>query len=315
MKREDYVGFSFNGKHSSEFNIVRTSGGSRFTENLLPTVQDKTIAVPGGDGAYLFGTHYTQRPRQISFAYDNLTERKLTEMIKWLEANQVGELILDEWPHKAWDAKVSASPTINFIPFDIEEWEEEGVPEEEREVRRYKGEGTVTFTAYQPYAHNPKGKKWIEDYDTAADPNLVSLLTVLGVAKNNDYDTFKPESATKKQCMINNTGNLVANFSLDLTMTANEKYTIGATELQTVEDYGKLNFTASADCTEMRVRVNNKLHLIEELDKDGKITGIVHNDWITSGDFFKLKTGESLISVIDNGTDSNPSIAYSHYYY
>ena len=313
MKREDYVGFSFNGKHSSEFNIVRTSGGSRFTENLLPTVQDKTIAVPGGDGAYLFGTHYTQRPRQISFAYDNLTERKLAEMIKWLEANQVGELILDEWPHKAWDAKVSASPTINFIPFDIEEWEDDA-----DDVRRYKGEGTVTFTAYQPYAHNPKGKKWIEDYGKD-DPNLVSLLTVLGVARKSNYDSFYENDEKNGECKVNNTGDLSANFNLELTIVPNTSYTISATKLEgmlATVTYGTLKFTAAADFEESRrVRINNKLHLIEELDDKGKITGVVHNDWITAGDFFKLQTGESLVVVDDNNTTSSPSITYNHYYY
>jgi hypothetical protein len=34
----DYIGFSFNGVHSSELGIVRTSEGSRFNENLLPTI-------------------------------------------------------------------------------------------------------------------------------------------------------------------------------------------------------------------------------------------------------------------------------------
>jgi len=34
----DYIGFTFNGIHSSELGIVRTSEGSRFNENLLPTI-------------------------------------------------------------------------------------------------------------------------------------------------------------------------------------------------------------------------------------------------------------------------------------
>jgi hypothetical protein len=34
----DFIGFSYNGKHSSDLGIVRTSNGSRFDENLLPTM-------------------------------------------------------------------------------------------------------------------------------------------------------------------------------------------------------------------------------------------------------------------------------------
>ena len=52
---QDYIGFSFGtgkfdettGKekliHSSELGIIRVSDGSRFSENLLPTIQDKTV--------------------------------------------------------------------------------------------------------------------------------------------------------------------------------------------------------------------------------------------------------------------------------
>ena len=49
----DYLGFTFNGKHSSNFGIVRTSSGSRFDEDLLPTIQDKSVQVPGKDGKIL----------------------------------------------------------------------------------------------------------------------------------------------------------------------------------------------------------------------------------------------------------------------
>ena len=42
----DYIGFTFNGVHSDTLGIKRTSEGSRFNENLLPTIQDKTVQVP-----------------------------------------------------------------------------------------------------------------------------------------------------------------------------------------------------------------------------------------------------------------------------
>jgi hypothetical protein len=34
----DYMGFTYNNIHSSTLGIVRTSNGSRFNENLLPTM-------------------------------------------------------------------------------------------------------------------------------------------------------------------------------------------------------------------------------------------------------------------------------------
>jgi len=37
IKYDDFVGFTFNGIHSSELNVVRVSDSNRYTEDLLPT--------------------------------------------------------------------------------------------------------------------------------------------------------------------------------------------------------------------------------------------------------------------------------------
>ena len=55
----DFIGFSLDGKHSSSLGIVRVSDGSRYNENLLPTMADKTTQVGGADETYYFGTDYT----------------------------------------------------------------------------------------------------------------------------------------------------------------------------------------------------------------------------------------------------------------
>jgi hypothetical protein len=72
----DFIGFSFNGIHSSDLGIIRTSNGSRYDDNLLPTSQDKTAAVPGGDGTYYWDTSHTQKPFNIPIAFDSLTEEQ-----------------------------------------------------------------------------------------------------------------------------------------------------------------------------------------------------------------------------------------------
>ena len=70
----EYIGFTYNGVHSSDLGICRVSDGSRFTESLLPNSQDKTVQVPGGDGMYFFGSHFTNKVININFAFDNLNE-------------------------------------------------------------------------------------------------------------------------------------------------------------------------------------------------------------------------------------------------
>lgn len=143
----DYIGFSFGKKadgtpmHSSDLGIVRTSNGSRFDENLLPTMQDKTVPVPGGDGAYYFGSYYTQRQFSVSFAFDSLTEEQVATLKSHFGDKKIHDLIFDERPYKIYRAKVTGSATLKYIPFS------EGATN-----RLYKGEGTLQFTCYEPFA-------------------------------------------------------------------------------------------------------------------------------------------------------------------
>lgn len=143
----DYMGFSYGTKadgtpmHSSDLGIVRVSDGSRFNENLLPTIQDKTVQVPGGDGTYYFGSYYTQRQFTVSFAFDDLTEEEFINLKRHFGDKQVHDLIFDEAPYKAYRAKVTGTATIKHIPFA------------EGETNRvYKGEGSIQFTCYEPFA-------------------------------------------------------------------------------------------------------------------------------------------------------------------
>ena len=39
----DFMGFTYNGKHSyRDFGIYRTSNGDKYEESLIPTLQEKT---------------------------------------------------------------------------------------------------------------------------------------------------------------------------------------------------------------------------------------------------------------------------------
>jgi hypothetical protein len=40
--RGDFIGFTWDGMSMSRLNVIRMSGGDRFNENLLATMQDKT---------------------------------------------------------------------------------------------------------------------------------------------------------------------------------------------------------------------------------------------------------------------------------
>ena len=151
MSNSDYIGFSFNGVHSSELGIKRTSEGSRFNENLLPVIQDKAVQIPGGDGMYYFGSYYTQRQFNISYAFDSLTEQQLGRIKAVFGDKKPHRLIFDEAPYKVYLAKVTGSASIKHIPFA------EGATN-----RVYKGEGSIQFTAYEPFARSTY--KYLDQY-------------------------------------------------------------------------------------------------------------------------------------------------------
>ena len=103
----DFIGFSFNGYRSEDLGIVRVSDGSRYTEDLLPTAQDKTVQVPGGDGFYYFGSDYTQKPFTIPIAFDGLTEKQFRELQQVFGTKELGKLVFDERPYKYYMVKSS----------------------------------------------------------------------------------------------------------------------------------------------------------------------------------------------------------------
>lgn len=149
---QDFIGFTYNGYHSSQLGIYRTSNSSRFDDDITATMADKTAEVPGGNGQYYFGTTFTNKTFNVPFVFDNLTEDKLRTIKKIFSGDGIHDLIFDETPFKAWSAKVTGSATMKHLCF------------EENGQRIYKGEGSITFTCYYPYAHTPT-KLWIKEYN------------------------------------------------------------------------------------------------------------------------------------------------------
>ena len=83
----DFIGFQYGDYHSSDLEIMRVSDGSRYLEELTPTISDKIIEKSGNDGAYFFNSYYTQKPFDISFAFDSITEEDLMIDGKYVDVN------------------------------------------------------------------------------------------------------------------------------------------------------------------------------------------------------------------------------------
>jgi phage-related protein len=70
-------------------------------------------------------------------------------------------LIFDEYPYKTYSAKVTGQASLKHIVFELEEG------------RVYRGEGTIQFTCYYPYAHSTHTDKMLGGViGSAATKNL-----------------------------------------------------------------------------------------------------------------------------------------------
>ena len=172
----DFIGFSFNGRHSSEFNVYLVSNGSRYQDVLVPSPTDYTEQVPGRAGELYFGSDIESRQFSISIAYDDLSERQVRQLRQWLTPKATGELIFDERPYKAYGAKISGSPTLDFICFDKTDGS-----------RVYKGEGSIEFICYYPYARVSGEKKELKYYLNEYSDLLYSVGMVSTPSKISDF--------------------------------------------------------------------------------------------------------------------------------
>lgn len=153
----DFTGFTFNGKHSSEFKVLRTNdGGDRYQDILVPDVSDNSEEVPGGVGEYYFGSSFGVREFPINIAYDELNEADKRRLKKWLYPDHsLHELIFDERPYIKYWVKLSKAPEFDELCFD----------NKENGQRVYKGEAKLAFTAYMPYGMVVDKKLDSEIYD------------------------------------------------------------------------------------------------------------------------------------------------------
>jgi hypothetical protein len=86
----------------------------------------------------------------VSYAFDSLTEEKIANIKRLFGDKQIHDLIFDEAPYKTYSAKVTGTATIKHIPFDDAE-----------EGRIYKGEGSIQFTCFYPFARcTSTDKQW-----------------------------------------------------------------------------------------------------------------------------------------------------------
>lgn len=148
--RGSFVGFTYNGIHSSTLGLTRVAD-KRYTENLLPSMKDVTADIVGVDEKVYFGTVYPKRIISVSFAFDGLTEAQLFDIKTIWGDKGIHDLIFDERPYKIYSAKLTDTIVTKSLCFT------------EKGVDIFKGEGSLQFTCFFPFARSRYA--WQEDYN------------------------------------------------------------------------------------------------------------------------------------------------------
>lgn len=308
----DYIAFTYGGVHSKDLNLFRVIPGSRYDLQLHPTSTERTINVPGVDGQYYFGTDYSTRPFSLSLAYDNLTEEKVQAIRLLFNPKEIRDLIFDELPYKVYSVKPTGNSNLSFVPFT------EGFT-----GRLYKGEGTVQFVAYTPYARSRY--KWREDYigsnitewETGTG-NLNEWIGASGIRPKGDYDVFISGEQGQGKFNVYNAGDVPTDFTLTIPFVNSQipymLIAVGDNRTLHLENIEKKGDDES-------IRIDTYLGVVEGLSSgfeegfysDKTRTGNLYNEFIKSGDFFKLPVGES--ELITVGVGEETKINYNYLYY
>lgn len=302
--RGDFIGFTWDGMSLSRLGVLRASDGSRFTEDLSPAIQSKTSQVPGNDGTYYFDTYHTQRPFNLSLAFDRLTEKGLRQLKQLFETKNIHRLSFDETPYKEYYVKVNNAPQLKYIPFD-------GVDNK----RVYKGEMQLSLVAYKPYAKSRAAsinelKTLDEDVYMANRSQWKDASGILDSMSNYNKLTYYHEGID-----VYNPGDIPADFMLYISNFQKGKtYTLS---LYTNPESGtptftgkKLRITIADQPKEVVMRINTKAQLLEgakeiESGKKYEPTNSVFNNLVAAGEFFKIPTGYFRICIDEPADKEN----------
>lgn len=299
----DFTGFSFDGIHSSELGIVRVSDGSRYNDNLLPTIQDKTVQVPGGDGMYYFGSYYTQKSFNISIAYDSLTEENLKKIKEIFGSKTPKKLIFDESPYKFYWTKSTGTSNLKFICFnDSSQIRDKDVYKGEGRI--YKGEGTLNLIAYDPYGYSvSRNIKDFEDYNNRDD-----WLAASGILEDDTVEGNSTNIKGKSSISISNNGEVETDWELIFSGTS-----AGGSITYSNGVFSKTIQISSFEKSsgDVKVKLSSKTNLLSGITSKGDLTGNIYNEYV-EGEFFKLPLGPGTLEI--KGLDAE-SFDFHYKYY
>lgn len=309
FKYEDFLDFYYNGKWASELGLIKVNNGKRQDDEVLPASKDTTIDIPGNDGVYYVNSKYQQREFKIDFAYDGLTEADIKAIREWLAPQKECRLIFSERPYKYYMAKPKSAPKLSYIAFDVDD-----------ENRVYKGEGSVQFVCYYPWARSIAKNK----VDLQNELVLNYTFTDQQMKESGLYSSpdCKPDDGspigrgsrlTDNGLEIYNWGQLPSPFKFVFQVGTRPEdlkyYTLYLEDRSEILVLDATKFEAGKYyCIDTENHLITRVENIEYVN--GKITydieesngnAVILNEAIIAGDFFDLPVDTGIKLVIDGG--------------
>lgn len=311
----DFMGFQFGEYHSHDLGLLRVSDGSRYNDVSVPNFTDTTTKIPGGDGTYYWDSFYTQRTFNIQCAFDNLNEAQIRKIRQVFDGKVEDWLTFDEIPFKKYRVKLQSPPQMKYIAFG------EGPTN-----RTYKGELTLQFISYTPYAINTFKYLDQANYTTSAGvstayPNKGEWSgSVKLVNSNNSYIS----STATNTFYVYNPGDMPTDSLITFaapssaaTMTLNYNRH-GSSTIR----LGQLILTGIVKSgSDTNIVIDSAKNLIYGTNSSGEKTGTLYNKYISAGDFFKIAvssvqppTNRSVLDYVSCAARSI-TVDYNYLYY
>lgn len=333
----DFLGFSFDNIHSSDLNIIRVSNGDRYDENLYPDFEDNTLAMPGRDGEFYFGSNFKSKPISVKIAFDGITERNFRQIQKLFSTRKPCKLVFDERPYKVYTAKIAEPIQLEYICFDESKkiastepqpglriirdngWERESIYPYIRESgkqRIYKGEGTIDFVCTYPFAKSQF--KTLDEYTDYS--NVLEWQDSSGILSATEYNNWgldtvqlsSDASGYNAEIPVYNAGDIDAPFYLFIPYTNNGSHSFGTIAPDSGEyilidmDNASLVLRPIESrkhlISENGIIINTNNHLIEgvvchSIEDGWTTTGEIYNNYIAGGDFGKIECNDFNLST------------------
>lgn len=340
----DFTGFSFNGIHSSQLGITRVSEGDRYKESLFPEISDRSDEITGNDGEFYFGSEFREKVHEISIAFDSMTELQFRRMRRLFGTKNMCELIFDERPYKVYYVKLAEPIQLEYICFDehkryegetiegggiryvekdgervreditpwVYEYDEGGRPITER---IYKGEGSIEFVAYYPFAKQLY--KVLDYYNANEEDNILTKYDNVdewaissGILDLNTYNTYNIDKTVlfddtgqfNLKIPVYNPGDLNTGFYLYIPFNSENKIVPDSGDYIVIngDTNGLVLSPIARKGDETGIIINSVNHLIEGVyydpiteredhrKKTWQTTRNIYNDSIVVGDFPKI---------------------------